>query len=73
MLKKLAMILAATMLTVAPALAQQTLKIGNNHFLIQNIYVAEAVKTADGSMGLHAVEVIVANSQDAYHDKCPMK
>ena len=49
------------------------LKYGNNHFLIQNIYVAQAVKTADGSMGMHNVETIVANSQDTHHDKCPMK
>jgi len=48
-------------------------KFGNNHFLIQNIYVAEAVKTADGSMGLRTVETIVPNSQDIHHDKCPMK
>jgi len=48
-------------------------KFGNNHFLIQNVYVAEAVKTVDGSMGLHNVETIVPNSQDIHHAKCPMK
>jgi len=49
------------------------LRYGNNHFLIQNMYVAEAVKTADGSMGLRTVETIVHNSQDLYHGQCSMK
>jgi len=49
------------------------LKFGNNHFLIQSIYVAEAVKTADGSMGLHVLDNIAPNNQDIHHDKCPMK
>jgi len=48
------------------------LKFGNNHFLIQNIYVTEVVKAADGSLALRTVETIVPNSQDIHHDKCPM-
>jgi len=49
------------------------LKYGNNHFLIQNIYVAEAVKTADGIMGLHVLDNISPNNQDTHHSQCPMK
>jgi len=49
------------------------LKYGNNQFLIQNIYVAQAVKTAHGTMGLQMLENIVPNSQDIRHDECPMK
>lgn len=49
------------------------LKYGNNQFLIQNMYVAEAIKMADGNMGMRTVETIIPNGQDSYHDKCPMK
>jgi branched-chain amino acid transport system substrate-binding protein len=48
-------------------------KYGNNHIPIQNFYLQEAVKNADGSLGLKTVATIVKNSQDRFHDKCPMK
>ncbi len=48
-------------------------KFGNNHIPIQNFYLQDASKNADGSYSLHTVATIVKNSQDTFHDKCPMK
>jgi len=46
---------------------------GNNHFPIQNFYLQEAVKNADGKLVLKTVATIVKDNQDSYHDKCKMK
>jgi branched-chain amino acid transport system substrate-binding protein len=48
-------------------------KFGNNHIPIQNFYLQDAGKNADGSYALHTVSLIVKNDQDKFHDKCPMK
>lgn len=48
-------------------------KYGNNHIPIQNFYLQDAVKNADGTLGLKTVATIVKDSQDRYHGKCPMK
>jgi branched-chain amino acid transport system substrate-binding protein len=48
-------------------------KYGNNHFPIQNFYLQEAVKDADGNLTLKTVATIVENDQDKSHVKCPMK
>ena len=48
-------------------------KYGNNHFPIQNFYLQEVVKDADGNLALKTVATIVKDSQDKFHDKCPMK
>lgn len=48
-------------------------KFGNNHMPIQNFYLQDVVKDADGSLALKTVATIVKDSQDKYHDKCPMK
>jgi branched-chain amino acid transport system substrate-binding protein len=48
-------------------------KYGNNHFPIQNFYLQEAVKGADGALTLKTVATIVKDNQDKFHDKCPMK
>ncbi len=48
-------------------------KFGNNHIPIQNFYLQDAVKNADGIYALHTVATIVKNDQDRFHDKCPMK
>jgi branched-chain amino acid transport system substrate-binding protein len=48
-------------------------KFGNNHIPIQNFYLQDAVKNADGSYALHTVATIVSDDQDKFHDKCPMK
>jgi branched-chain amino acid transport system substrate-binding protein len=48
-------------------------KYGNNHIPIQNFYLQEAVKDPNGDYVLKTVATIVENSQDRFHDKCPMK
>jgi branched-chain amino acid transport system substrate-binding protein len=48
-------------------------KYGNNHIPIQNFYLQDVVKNADGSLGLKTVATIVEKSQDRHHDRCPMK
>jgi len=48
-------------------------KFGNNHIPIQNFYLQDAVKNADGSYSLKTVATIVKDDQDRFHDKCPMK
>jgi branched-chain amino acid transport system substrate-binding protein len=48
-------------------------KYGNNHIPIQNFYLQDVVKNADGSLGLKTVTTIVKDSQDRFHGKCPMK
>jgi branched-chain amino acid transport system substrate-binding protein len=47
-------------------------KFGNNHIPIQNFYLQEAVKGADGTIGLKTVATIVKDSQDRFHDQCKM-
>jgi branched-chain amino acid transport system substrate-binding protein len=48
-------------------------RFGNNHFPIQNFYLQDVVKAADGSLGLKTVATIVTDDQDNFHDKCPMQ
>ncbi len=48
-------------------------KYGNNHFPIQNFYLQDVVKGADGALVLRTVATIVKDDQDNFHDKCPMK
>jgi branched-chain amino acid transport system substrate-binding protein len=48
-------------------------KYGNNHMPIQNFYLQDVVKDADGSLSLKTVATIVKDDQDRFHDKCPMK
>ena len=48
-------------------------KYGNNHMPIQNFYLQDVVKGADGNFALKTVATIVENDQDKFHDKCPMK
>jgi len=48
-------------------------KYGNNHIPIQNFYLQDVVKNADGSLGLKTVATIVKDSQDRFHGKCQMK
>jgi branched-chain amino acid transport system substrate-binding protein len=47
-------------------------KYGNNHFPIQNFYLQDVVKDADGNLTLKTVATIVKDSQDNFHAKCPM-
>jgi branched-chain amino acid transport system substrate-binding protein len=48
-------------------------KFGNNHMPIQNFYLQDVVKDAQGDFVLKTVATIVKDSQDNFHDKCPMK
>jgi branched-chain amino acid transport system substrate-binding protein len=48
-------------------------KYGNNHFPIQNFYLQDVVKDADGNLTLKTVATIVENSQDRFAKECPMK
>jgi branched-chain amino acid transport system substrate-binding protein len=48
-------------------------KYGNNHIPIQNFYLQDVVKDADGQLVLKTVATIVKDDQDRFHDKCPMK
>jgi branched-chain amino acid transport system substrate-binding protein len=48
-------------------------KYGNNHLPIQNFYLQDVVKDADGNLTLKTVSTIVENSQDRFAKECPMK
>ncbi|MCF8478158.1 MAG: ABC transporter substrate-binding protein [Pseudolabrys sp.] len=48
-------------------------KFGNNHMPIQNFYLQDVVKDAKGDFVLKTAATIVKDSQDSFHDKCPMK
>ena len=48
-------------------------KYGNNHFPIQNFYLQDVVKDAEGNLTLKTVATIVKDSQDKHHGKCAMK
>jgi len=45
-------------------------KFGNNHVPIQNFYLQDVVKDAEGGFVLKTVATIVENDQDRFHDKC---
>ena len=46
---------------------------GNNHIPIQNFYLQDAEKNAQGDYVLHTVATIAKDDQDRFHDRCPMK
>jgi branched-chain amino acid transport system substrate-binding protein len=48
-------------------------KFGNNHYPIQNFYLQEPYKDANGDLRLKTVETIVEKNQDKSAAKCPMK
>lgn len=48
-------------------------KYGNNHVPIQNFYLQDVVKNANGELVLKTVATIVKDSQDRHHSKCSMK
>ncbi|MDB5550372.1 MAG: periplasmic binding domain protein [Rhizobium sp.] len=49
------------------------LKFNNNNFPINNWYAFEAAKDAKGRVSLKTIATPLADYQDSYHDKCPMK
>jgi len=48
-------------------------KFGNNHFPIQNFYLQDVVKDANGELSLKTVATIVKDDQDRFASKCSMK
>jgi len=48
-------------------------KYNTNHFPIQNFYIQEAVKDADGVMTVKTIATAVKDGKDSYYEKCPMK
>jgi len=48
-------------------------KYGNNHMPIQNFYLQDVVKNAEGKLVLKTVATIVESNQDRFHVECPMK
>ena len=46
-------------------------KYGNNHFPIQNFYLQDVVKDAEGNLTLKTVATIVEDNQDKFHDQVP--
>jgi len=48
-------------------------KYGNNQIPIQNFYLQDVIKDADGQLSLKTVATIVKDDQDRFADKCPMK
>ncbi len=48
-------------------------KYGKNHIPIQNFYLQDVVKDAEGQLALKTVATIVENSPDRFADKCQMK
>ena len=48
-------------------------KYGNNHIPVQNFYLQNVMKDADGTLSLKTIATIVKDDQDRFHDKCPMK
>lgn len=46
---------------------------GNNHFPIQNFYLQETAKNADGTFTLKTVATALKYHQDRYHAQCAMK
>jgi branched-chain amino acid transport system substrate-binding protein len=48
-------------------------KFGNNQHPIQNFYLQETVKDAEGRLTLKTVDTVFTAHQDSYAGKCPMK
>ena len=48
-------------------------KYNNNHFVIQDFHIFEAVKDGQGRMTLKTIATPLKDDKDAFHDKCPMK
>ncbi|MCP4071497.1 MAG: ABC transporter substrate-binding protein [Hyphomicrobiales bacterium] len=46
---------------------------GNNHMPIQNFYLREVVKDADGNWATKVIQTVFENHQDTYAKDCPLK
>ncbi len=45
----------------------------NNHFVIQDLHIFEAVKDGQGRMTLKTIATPLKDDKDAFHEKCPLK
>jgi branched-chain amino acid transport system substrate-binding protein len=48
-------------------------KFNNNHFPIQNYYLNQVAKDANGKLYNKLLGLALKDSQDVFHDQCPMK
>ncbi len=48
-------------------------RFGNNHIPIQDFYLQDVEKNAQGDYVLHTVSLIQKDVQDSFHSQCPMK
>ncbi|WIM09820.1 ABC transporter substrate-binding protein [Enhydrobacter sp.] len=48
-------------------------KFNTNHFPIQNFYIQETVKDADGKMTVKTIATAITDGKDPYYEKCSMK
>jgi branched-chain amino acid transport system substrate-binding protein len=48
-------------------------RFNNNHFPVQNFYLQEVVKDADGNLTMKMVELVLADHKDLFAGKCTMK
>jgi branched-chain amino acid transport system substrate-binding protein len=48
-------------------------KFNTNHFPIQNFYIQETVKDAEGKLTVKTVATAVSSGKDPYYEKCAMK
>ena len=44
----------------------------HNHFPVQDFYIAEVVKKADGALDIVIRKKVFTDAKDAYHDECKM-
>jgi branched-chain amino acid transport system substrate-binding protein len=44
----------------------------HNHFPMQDFYIAEVVKKADGALDIVIRKKVFTDAKDAYHDECKM-
>lgn len=48
-------------------------KFNTNHFPIENVYIQDTVKDADGNLTLKTVSTVLTDFKDPYYEKCSMK
>ena len=48
-------------------------RFNHNHFPVQDYYIAEVVKGADGKLGHKVIATALRDHADSYHQKCAMK
>jgi branched-chain amino acid transport system substrate-binding protein len=49
------------------------LRFGNNHFPIQDFYLQEVAKDAQGNLTMKTIEKVLSDHRDSYAGKCSMK